>query len=439
MTLKKSLKILMVILAFIVFLPACKSIEEPREEILPEVRKKISYDKYVMDYNLYEYRRKKETGEFYVHLRDLDDVSMIERIEAKGLYISSAIVGFSINRENVEIYAQYINKLKNNKVITNDTKKSINKINRLERAIAIAIATEINTFVIDVKDDDGLLNYDSNIEIVNNINSDRYSRIKDIRVFMDVLEEYDIYPIARIVTFKDRMFAKSNPNHAIRDNSNNIWKDKYGISWVNPFDEYVWKYNIAIAQEAALLGFKEIQFDYVRFPVDAFESKTTYPDRNERSRDDGIKEFLTYAKEELKDYSVIVSADVFGVVTRYKNDRENIGQTWTKISDVTDVISPMIYPSHYGPYWYGCPVPDAQPYKVLNSALTESIKQNTNIDNPANIRPWIQGFTASWVKGHIKYGYEEIIEQIDAGYDLNIMEYLVWNAGCYYDPRAFIR
>jgi hypothetical protein len=41
--------------------------------------------------------------------------------------------------------------------------------------------------------------------------------------------------------------------------------DKAGNTWVSPWEEAVWDYNLDIAEEVARAGFNEIQFDYVRF------------------------------------------------------------------------------------------------------------------------------------------------------------------------------
>ena len=133
-----------------------------------------------------------------------------------------------------------------------------------------------------------------------------------------------------------------------------------------------------------------------------------------------------------------ISADVFGISTHSWDDKpEDIGQTWRKIANQVDYICPMIYPSHYGPGLYGFNVPDQYPYEIVNLSLSEAIERNAAQKNPAIIRPWIQGFTASWVKGHIEYDAEAIGIQLAASAELGIDEYIIWNASNNYDPMSF--
>ena len=104
-----------------------------------------------------------------------------------------------------------------------------------------------------------------------------------------------------------------------------------------------------------------------------------------------------------------------------------LGQYWEAISGYVHYISPMMYPSHYINGAYGIPVPDAEPYKTIYYCTLDSINRNENIDNPAIIRPWIQDFTARWVKGHITYDVKAINAQIQALEDLGVHEYLLWS------------
>jgi len=178
----------------------------------------------------------------------------------------------------------------------------------------------------------------------------------------------------------------------------------------------------------------------VRFPARAayYNPITEFPGRNGRDKDEGIEEFLKYANLELKPYSVNVSADVFGVITRSWDDKpEDIGQAWRKIANEVDYICPMIYPSHYGPGIYGYSVPDQEPYGVARFALIESIERNAAQKKPGIIRPWFQGFTAPWIKGNINYDAKAISDQMVASMELGIDEYIIWNASNNYDPMIF--
>lgn len=385
-----------------------------------------------------EEERKRELGEFYVPLPPVNEESGVLKVKAKGLYVTGSTAGLPVDEEDVERYVAYIGQLRGEN--SNQEAVTADGVNRLEKILAICIASEINSLVIDVKNDAGFMTYKSDIPVVQAVGANNYTATENIDSLIGLLKKYDIYPIARIVTFKDSNFARYKPEHTIRLKSGGVWKDPQGVAWVNPFDTYVWDYNVAIAKESALKGFEEIQFDYVRFPANAraYNSITDFPGRDGRDKDEAIEQFLAYARRELQPYGVSVAADVFGVITRSWDDKpEDIGQTWRKIARSVDYICPMIYPSHYGSGWYNFQVPDANPYGVVRGAMLEALERNAALENPGQIRPWLQGFTAGWVEGHISYGPEEIRKQISAVKELGIDEYFVWNAGNDYNPLAF--
>jgi len=311
---------------------------------------------------------------------------------------------------------------------------------RFQNFIDMIDSTELNAMVIDIKNDHGVMTYPSEIKIVSEIMEGYPEPVRDIKKLIERLEEKNIYPIARIVVFRDPYLPKFHPEWAIHRKDGSIWTDDKGFTWMNPYEKKVWDYNIAIAKEAALIGFKEIQFDYVRFPENAedFNTEVSIPNEEGISKDEVIKNFLLYAADELKDYNVYVSADVYGVIATYITDKDDIGQTWEKITSAVDYIYPMIYPSHYGPGFFGISVPDARPEDTILNALDNAIKRNATVKNPADIRPWLQGFTATWVKGHINYTYMQVREQIDTAAKMGIEEFFVWNAGNEYDVRSFL-
>ncbi|MCR3921227.1 MAG: putative glycoside hydrolase [Firmicutes bacterium] len=313
--------------------------------------------------------------------------------------------------------------------------------NRFEELVTLIEATELNTMVIDVKNDHGLMTYRSEIEIINEMNANKGAIIKDMDAVLTELNEREIYPIARVVVFRDPHLPEMKKEWAIQKrNGGGQWRDPSNFAWVNPYEKNVWDYNIAIAKEAAIKGFREIQFDYVRFPENAkrVDREAEFPGANGRAKDEAIEGFLAYAQEQLKEYNVHVSADVFGVIATSKGDADGIGQNWEKVSPQVDIICPMIYPSHYGPGYFGFSVPDANPAGTINRALVDAIKRNATLETPAVIRPWLQSFTASWVKGNIVYGPAEVRAQIDAALDLGIDEFLIWNAANRYSSGSFL-
>jgi len=350
---------------------------------------------------------REELGSFFVPLPPLEQPDN-PHVKARGLYLT----GYTAGRDS-----------------------------RIEHFINLLNSTELNSLVIDVKDDHGIVTYSSDIEFVEEINADRVAPISDLSELVDELHENGIYTIARVVIFKDPYLPEKRPEWAIqRQDRKGVWEDNKGVAWVNPYNKNVWDYNLAVAKEAALMGFREIQFDYVRFPENArfIKDEVYYPDSDGIEKDVIIAEFLDYARSRLEDYNVHISADTFGVIATSWGDADQIGQTWEKVAPLVDYHCPMIYPSHYGYGYFGYDVPDANPEGTVARALKDSLKRNAPIKEPGIIRPWLQAFTAPWIRGNISYGPIEIRKQIEAAYRLGIDEYLLWNAGNNYPEEAFI-
>ena len=426
-------------------LAACSK-DEPTNENPPvednpnqEELDRLERERLIEERRVLEEERKTALGEFYVPLPDLDDPVEPYTVKAKALYMTSNVAGFNFNEEDIQYYANYILALSGQSGQPVDESR-LDDVNKLEKILGIIEATEVNSVVIDVKNDIGLIAWKSDIEIVNTVGSNWNTPMKNFNVLMDYLKSKEVYTIARIVAFKDPYFAENKPDHSIQLSAGGVYKDKAGFAWVNPFDEYVWKYVVAISQEAALRGFDEIQYDYIRFPDNAkyYNEITTFPGRNDRDKDEAIEDFLIYAQKALEPYHVHVSADVFGVITHSWDDKpEDIGQTWRKITNNTEYISPMVYPSHYGTGYYGFDVPDQHPYEIIQYASREAIERNAAQRKPAIIRHWYQGFTAPWVKGYILYEEDAIQKQIIAGVELGLDEYIIWNSGNTYYPLSF--
>src|SRR5262245_42187663 len=136
---------------------------------------------------------------------------------------------------------------------------------RLPKLIAMADSTEINTFVIDVKDEKGV-HYPTQIPEAKALAQPGEITITNLKALADRLHEHGIYAIGRLVVFKDPILSKAKPEWSIKTSSGSLWRDKAGNTWVSAWDPNVWEYNIQIAEEVLKSGFDEIQFDYVRFP-----------------------------------------------------------------------------------------------------------------------------------------------------------------------------
>jgi hypothetical protein len=301
---------------------------------------------------------------------------------------------------------------------------------RMATLLKLLDNTELNSMVIDVKDDVGYITYPTtNPELLKLGTPKRY--IRDLPKMLAELQAHKIYPIARVVVFKDTVLARKRPDLSFTRSDGSIWQNGKKDSFVNPYNKEVWDYNIAIAKEAAKMGFKEVQFDYVRFP-EGFENKadTLKFTKTKESRVETVAAFVKYAKGQLEPLGIRVSVDIFGYAASVPA-AEGIGQDFVKISKYVDVISPMVYPSHYSTGWFKVKDPDKNPYATIKGAMLDTHKKldPIGVHKPV-IRPWIQDFTASWLgSGHyIKYGKTEVDAQIKALRDTGVEEYLLWNA-----------
>ncbi|MFI2858514.1 putative glycoside hydrolase [Paenibacillus sp. JSM ZJ436] len=301
---------------------------------------------------------------------------------------------------------------------------------RMEELVKLVDDTELNAMVIDIKDDEGYITYKTENAKLQEMGKPQ-PFIKDMGQLMERLDKHEIYPIARVVVFKDTILAKKNPELSFVKSDGSVWQNGSGDMFVNPYRKEVWDYNVEIAKEAAKMGFKEIQFDYVRFP-EGFEKRadSLKYTKSEQSRVDIVAEFVKYARKELEPLGIRVSVDIFGYAASVPA-AEGIGQDFVKISKHVDVISPMVYPSHYTTGWFGSKTPDKAPYQTIKGSMEDTHEKLDPLGSyKPIIRPWIQDFTASWLGSgnYAKYGKKEVEEQIRALKEMKVDEYLLWNA-----------
>ncbi|SFL54155.1 hypothetical protein SAMN04488054_10271 [Salibacterium qingdaonense] len=306
---------------------------------------------------------------------------------------------------------------------------------RFNELLELTNSTGLNSMVIDIKDDRGNLTFkpgeDSDLPDIGK------NMISDPKQLLKTLEENDIYPIARIVVFKDTVLAEKRPDLSYQKNGK-VWKNGKDEAFVNPYEKEVWEYNLDIAKKAAKMGFQEIQFDYVRFP-EGFEhrdeelsySRGDYGKEgtNVEQRVTAVTDFVKHAREELdKTFDVDVSVDIFGYSATLKQ-APGIGQNFSKIAGNVDVISSMIYPSHWTPY-FGIDKPDLHPYELTKEYAKVENEVLGELEQTPQSRPWIQDFTASWLGSgnYQEYGVEEVEAQIRALNEQGINEFLLWNA-----------
>jgi hypothetical protein len=303
---------------------------------------------------------------------------------------------------------------------------------KMRHMFAIADSTEINGFVIDMKDEFGLNYRSSNPKVAKNAGSG-HGIVGNVRRLVDSVKAHGIVPIARIVAFKDPVAAQVNPGWTIRREDSTTWLDKEGLAWVNAHNREVWEYNLAVAEELVKLGFEEIQWDYVRFP-EPYRSlpKQVFPGAT-MSKPDALAAFLALAQQRLSKVNARNTADVFGLVTTVRGALE-VGQHWEKLSPNVDVILPMVYPSHYPRGSFGIARPNAEPYKVLKLAIDAARERDIKlgITKAEHVRPWIQAFSL----GQPPYGAAEVKAQLQAVYDAGYDGWVLWSPGSKYD--AFV-
>ncbi len=304
--------------------------------------------------------------------------------------------------------------------------------------------TEINAVVIDVKNDDGRITFAMDgAPTVKEIGAEK-KYIQDMPAMMAQLKARGIYTIARVVAFRDPYLAEQKPEWSLKNKDGSLHRDNKGLAWVNPYRTEVWDYLVEVGEAASRAGFDEVQFDYIRFATDSSMKQVVFDgdETKGRSKTDIITEFIQYAYGKLSARNITVSADVFGTIIGSNVDAQAVGQVYSDMANHLDYICPMIYPSHYGDGNFGIDHPDTEPYKTIRAALklSKSDLEKTRgvAGKQAEVRPWLQDFTASYLDHHISYGKKEVREQIQAVYDAGYDEWILWSASNRYTWDALL-
>ncbi|MDA3909328.1 MAG: putative glycoside hydrolase [Sulfurimonas sp.] len=299
----------------------------------------------------------------------------------------------------------------------------------IKRVLDIIENTEINTIVVDVKNEYGSTSFTTSFDQANEYGAYKNRTIGDIKYFMEVMKSKNIYMIARLAVFKDELQASNNEDYAIKKEDGTIWRNHDDMAWVDPFDKRSHTYTVAIAEEAAKVGFDEINFDYIRFPAKA--GLKLAKESNQENRVKAIEEFLLLAQNKLRKYGVFISVDTYGNICWEKGDT-GIGQTIESLAKYSDYISPMLYPSGFASGSFYFENPSEHPYEVIY----RSIKHIKPIIDSNRVRPWLQYFKDY---AHTKNDYEkfEVTEQIRAADDVNTSGWMLWSPSSSYDDEYF--
>lgn len=304
-----------------------------------------------------------------------------------------------------------------------------------ERLISMVDTTELNSIVIDVKDSTGRVSFYTDNPLINSLGSSE-KRIANPEALIKELHSKNIYIIGRISVFQDPYLSNKKPEWSITKKSdpNVPWKDRKGLSFLDPANKDVWDYTIAVAKTAYDMGFDEINFDYIRYPSDGNIKDINYKLEEGATRASNLEDFFKYLSANLKkDVNIPISADLFGLTTTAVGaDDMGIGQILDKALPHFDFIAPMVYPSHFPNGWNGYKNPAENPYEVIHFTMQKAVEKSVALGfSPNKIRPWLQDFDLG-----AKYTKDLVRAQIDATNDSGLNSWMLWDPKNLYTPEA---
>lgn len=283
---------------------------------------------------------------------------------------------------------------------------------RFEEFVEMARETELNALMIDLKDETGQVWYRTENQTALEIGAN--ASAYDLAATVERAHSEGLYVIGRLVLFNDPIAAIRKPEIAVWDSAADKPFSSNGQYFLDPTDPEAQRYGLELAVEACSMGVDEIQFDYVRFTDKWSESTVFDGGVSAETRQSTINSFLREAVAALHPLGCAVAADVFGFLTTATGDG-GIGQRWEDIADIVDVVSPMVYPSHYGPDWFGYESPNDHPGPVVSQALSDGMER---LPRKVVVRPWLQDF--GYTPGQVR-------EQIESAEDLGL-GWMLWNA-----------
>ena len=392
----------------------------------------LGYDKLLEDGNVNMYKIKYNDSDGWVYSKYLVD----SEDSAKEVYNVDGIYDIHKDRKfkgrelyggkasTLDYYPYERVEFDNNKLLRNAKSMYLNAgvIGSIDSYLKIAKESGVNAIVVDIKD--GALAYSS--DVAKELSPTAYNTaINDNDVYkaaIDKIKDAGIYVIGRIVVFNDTHYGKDHPEDCISSSaSNRLWPSAYSRG--------AWYYNVELAKEAVLkMGFNEIQFDYVRFPEDAYNmsisGNSDFKNKYDEEKAEAVQNFLFYATDQIHKVGAYLSVDVFGecsgeYVTAY-------GQYWPAISNVVDAISSMPYTDHFGrsvDTWTNA-------YQTVNNWAKGAAARQKEIPTPAVARTWITAYDTPYWKPTVIYGASKIEDQVRALYDAGLDGgFITWNSG----------
>lgn len=289
-------------------------------------------------------------------------------------------------------------------------------------ALEVMERNHLNTLVIDFKGDRGMLPFKSDIPAKFGLGDQKVITVRDMPALIAELKQRNLYLIARIVSFKDDRYVEAHPEAGIRRQSGELFADREHLRWVDANRTEMWDYNGALAEQAAQMGFDEVQFDYVRFP-DANTSLVLAKESTEANRVAAITGFLKAMHKRLEPYNVYMSADIFGYVCWNTNDT-GIGQQLEEVHQAVDYMAPMLYPSGFTWGIPGAKNPVADSYAIVRRSI-DRCRERIGVSS-LRFRPWLQSFK-DYAFDRRVFGDEEIREQIRGSDDAGASGWMLWN------------
>lgn len=289
----------------------------------------------------------------------------------------------------------------------------------------------IDTVQLDIKDEDGVIGYNSQVPLAVEIGANK--GYYDARAALDQMHAAGIRVVGRIVAFRDPVLGAASwkdghHERLVQNASGGPYSSGYGqYSFTNFADPAVRAYNVALAEEAAALGFDEILYDYVRRPDGAisgmhFEGLTTSPERS-------IADFLAETRPLVRKHGALLGASVFGIAATRP---QQIAQDITMMAPYADYVAPMTYPSHWGRGEYDVANPESSPYDITARSLADFVKLTQGTSS--SVIPWLQAFTL-----RVPYGASEVRAQIEAAEANGIRSFILWDPNCRYSQADALR
>ncbi|MFP3881341.1 MAG: putative glycoside hydrolase [Actinomycetota bacterium] len=272
----------------------------------------------------------------------------------------------------------------------------------------VAGSSAVNALVFDTKQEGGKVLYDTGVQAAHDIGAVDVFYDPETRIAQ--AHDHELYTVTRIVTFEDAHRANAFPEETLVG------------PWLDPASETARQYSLDLAAEACELGFDEIQFDYVRYPAGRTAEISGQRDLTQEQRLDAVSGFLSDARELLHPMGCAVGAAVFGIVASSPDD-QGLGQRPEEVSREVDVLSPMVYPSHYSDGWLGFEDPNDHPYDVTSDAIGDAMSR---MWDDSTLRPYLQAF---W------WNNQQIRRSIQAAEDAGV-GWMLWNVRSNFDLEA---